>query len=393
MTTAPAPEHHPIVRAQSRTPVLQDPEFVVDFLGLRTRVEFVSAMAKESEPVRQPSMVTPGIPSFDEEYFEWIDLLEAAAEATSEFVMVELGAGYGRWLVRGAAAIRQRPDCTFRGIGVEAEPGHFRWLKQHFRDNDIDPATMDLRWAAVSSRVGFVPFWVGTPNEWYGQAVADRAATTALNLQQRRRLKARSVLGRPPVVPSEGQSVIWVPCVSLHELIEPYPRVDLIDLDVQGLELEVLASAIDLLNARVRRVHVGTHSTEIEAGLRVLFEANGWEKLHDYPSQSATDTPYGVITFGDGVQSWRNPVLDPRTASGVAAHHARPSAPAIMPANLGFGVGTLDQNQESIADARVVIQELKGRIGRLRDKNEHLRNEVEAVKAKYRELKRKRTRT
>src|SRR4051794_1481598 len=42
-------------------------------------------------------------PAFSEEYFEWIDFLAAATTARKRFVMMELGAGYGRWLMRGAA--------------------------------------------------------------------------------------------------------------------------------------------------------------------------------------------------------------------------------------------------------------------------------------------------
>ena len=52
--------------------------------------------------------------------------------------MIELGAGYGRWLVRAATALQQVKDLPFQLIGVEAEPQHFKWLLQHFKDNGLN---------------------------------------------------------------------------------------------------------------------------------------------------------------------------------------------------------------------------------------------------------------
>ena len=37
------------------------------------------------------------IPPIDEEYFEWVDLLESVRDARGAYTMMELGAGYGRW--------------------------------------------------------------------------------------------------------------------------------------------------------------------------------------------------------------------------------------------------------------------------------------------------------
>jgi hypothetical protein len=85
--------------------------------------------------------------------------------------------------------------------------------------------------------------------------------------------------------------------------------VDLIDLDVQGTELIVLSSAVEQLSQKVKRVHIGTHGEEIESGLRTLFQNLGWTKLNDYACGSESETPWGVIKFGDGVQTWINPKL------------------------------------------------------------------------------------
>lgn len=75
---------------------------------------------------------SPTYPPFDEEYFEWIDLLEAVAAAKDRFTMLELGAGFGRWTARAAAAAKQR-DLSYSLIAVEAEPTHFDWMREFTR--------------------------------------------------------------------------------------------------------------------------------------------------------------------------------------------------------------------------------------------------------------------
>jgi hypothetical protein len=86
-------------------------------------------------------------------------------------------------------------------------------------------------------------------------------------------------------------------------------RVDLIDLDIEGQELVTLTAAVADLDAKVKRLHIGTHGVEIEAGLRQLFSDHGWRCLADYSLQKTSETPWGVIAFDNGVQSWVNPRL------------------------------------------------------------------------------------
>ena len=66
---------------------------------------------------------------------------------------------------------------------------------------------------------------------------------------------------------------------------------------------------MDDRNSKVKRVQIGTHSRSIEQGLRDLFWRDGWLKLDDYASDSTEQTPWGEITFVDGVQTWVNPVI------------------------------------------------------------------------------------
>lgn len=254
-------------------------EFISDsFLGTVSRREFTSEAMQEKVCARGPA----GLPAFNEEYFEWIDLLESIREwkpGSGPYTFMELGAGYGRWSVRAAIA---RPLA--RIIAVEAEPTHFAWLKQNFKDNGVESDRLRLIKAAVSDKPGECLFYVGRPAEWYGQCIAD-----------------------PECAPPETGTV-EVPCVTIEQLLkyEYVTLVDLIDMDIQGHEFVVLNSAIEVLNAKVKRLHIATHSDEIEHRLMELLEAQEWEYRWNYGCGRKYGTPYGDIKFQDGVQSWVN---------------------------------------------------------------------------------------
>jgi hypothetical protein len=62
----------------------------------------------------------------------------------------------------------------------------------------------------------------------------------------------------------------------LTEILAPLPRIDLVDMDIQGAELEVVSSTTRVLEEEVKRVHISTHLAAIEAALRDLFSSLGW---------------------------------------------------------------------------------------------------------------------
>jgi len=220
------------------------------------------------------------------EYFEWADLLHAVRSARESFVFFELGAGYGRWAVRAARLLQAMNPLPLTLVAVEAEPTHFAWMREHLRDNDVDPEDHVLVCAPVAAAAGPVPFLVGEASTCYGQAiVADPEA-------QQGGLKAQSM-----------------DAVELSALLREFPRVDLIDLDVQGAEYDVLSAAIDELGRRVKRIQVGTHGVGIETSLRALFRGHGWRLMEDIPCGSRIRLPRSgkVLPVGDGIQTWVNP--------------------------------------------------------------------------------------
>ena len=279
-------------------------EWSVNFLGVRTRDEFIAGMTGVVSS--ESRWVETDYPPFDEEYFEWVDVLETVVAASGMFTMIELGAGYGRWLMSAAAATREF-GLPLHLIGVEAEPSHYQWMQQHFRDNSVRAQSLTLIEAAVAGESGRIRFHIGDPSAWYGQAIDPNQPKPDRQPLLLRRSRPRVFLGRH--ASSDQRTIVDVRAVTLSSILADVQNVDLIDLDVQGVEADVLESAEDALSAKVKRVHVGTHSAENERRLRTLFGRLGWEKLNDYECGTEADTPWGRITFQDGVQTWRNPSL------------------------------------------------------------------------------------
>ncbi len=206
--------------------------FSVNFFGARTREEYICKMPGAAQRSGHRS-VTTTLPVFDEEYFEWIDLLEAVVEARDRFTMIELGAGYGRWLVNAAAAIRYVNNLPCRLIGVEAEPTHFEWMKEHMRDNGVKESEYELIEAAASDTDGKVEFYVGNPSGWYGQSILEgadqslgrrliRGAMLIVGLKKGRELPAW-------LRQQEGGSAKRVKAISLNTLLSRLENVNLID--------------------------------------------------------------------------------------------------------------------------------------------------------------------
>ena len=107
----------------------------------------------------------------------------------------------------------------------------------------------------------------------------------------------------------EGVTVQIVPATRLDDIIGSVDRVDLIDMDIQGAEADIIEASFPTLRAKVRRLHIGTHSTEVENRIRSILGANGWRCRWDFSCNSTVRTPYGKMRFQDGVQAWSNPKL------------------------------------------------------------------------------------
>ena len=258
-----------------------------DFLGIRTRCSYVS------DPYPGPGGTVEGYPgghSSVHDLAEWSSLLAAVMDAREAFTLVELGAGWAPWSVAGAKAAQVRGISTATLVMLEADPIHVSFIHQHCRDNGIDPGDHRVLWAAVAPYDGKALFpKLADPNaEWGAGALFEG------------RKNADGFTTTP------AQEWIEVKCMSLASVLDGLPPVDLVHCDIQGSEFEVIQAGIHELTKRVRRLVVGTHGREIEAGLFRTLGTAGWQLEAESPCKiSQRETTWALLR--DGVQVWINP--------------------------------------------------------------------------------------
>ena len=290
-------KHHPIFDRFSPYSGHAPVHFHVCFIGDRVRNTVVDWAG-----ARLTTEVAASIPGFDEEYFEWIDLLEAVESAGDMFTMLELGAGYGRWSSRGAWAARQKGKQYRLGL-IEADPKHVAWIHEHMADNEIPRSAYAVTEAAIDHEAKKTTFAIAHSEpvkNWFGQFAVGSETGQFSGFYH----------GKPKKRLASGFEAISVRCVKLSEVLRPWGRIDLADFDLQGAEASAICEAIDELTAKVKRLHIGTHGPEIEDRLRGILSGAGWKLIRDYPCQGQNiETDYGAISFVDGVQSWVNPTL------------------------------------------------------------------------------------
>lgn len=301
-------QHHPIFSRFSVANNTENQDFFQDITGANYRRYFVGSPV----PDQLPDGTNPvSLPAFDEEYFEWIDCLEAIEESSGSFTVIELGAGYGRWSIRCVAAARRMGIENCRAIAVEAEPIHFRWLQQAFADNEMVGPSFITHEAAVNGSGEPVHFYIQPPEDqeqlsaekWYGQAMAGKSHDQVAN-EVPGDYEGKRVFTAP-----NGWKTIEVPALTLNEMLADETVVDIVDMDVQGAEAGVISASIDAINAKVKRLHIGTHSAKIDAELIQTLSEAGWKNTRTYLCGQVQETPFGEISFQDGVQTWINPRL------------------------------------------------------------------------------------
>jgi FkbM family methyltransferase len=262
------------------------PGFITDFLGIRTQVAFVQAAADKNGCVE-------GYPipaNFHASACEWASVLRAVLDSPKrqKMVVVEVGAGWGPWLVASHAAASQLGVKDIALVGLEGSSGHVEFMRQHFFDNGIDPARHRLIHGAAATMDGEVDFpEEDDPARDYGASIASSDALRS-------------------IAPSTHD--VRIKAYSLPTLIAPYPIVDLLHIDVQGLEAELIAASLGMLGNKVRRIVIGTHGRDIEHRLMTEFSTKGWLLEADEACQYHQQAGKLDLVL-DGCQAWLNPAI------------------------------------------------------------------------------------
>ncbi|WP_173983246.1 hypothetical protein, partial [Magnetospirillum sp. SS-4] len=302
-----SPPYHPAFGRLSLTRPERDGELAVDVFGIRLRPDFERQLPAGRLTSGRGSGLSVPPPHYSDHY-RLLDLLMALEAADRRFVMIEAGAGYGRWLVTAAALIRRHPGLDIREtrlVGVEPHPTRFQWLLRHFTDNDLDPADHDLINVAIHVAAEPVLF-----RRDASPALPDDEACNydqGLAFFEGWREAARR--HREMVVATDGgshrlSSVAALPMSSLLDRVDG--AVDLLHLDLRGAELQAVTAALPALAERVKRLHVASINEAGDMDLARQLVAAGFDMIRHRPAASISLTAEGVLRTADGIQTWTN---------------------------------------------------------------------------------------
>lgn len=268
-----------------------EPGLIRNFLG--TRIDpgvypaILTARAGTVEPVPAPG-------NWHADIAEWAAALRSVALARDDYRIVELGCGWGCWIVNMGVAARARglrPDL----IGVEGDRYHLASAERTLALNGFAPEVYTLHHGVAASRPGKALFPVPTSdgNNWGTEPILFPDPATLAAAETR-------------------EDVQILDCLTLPALTGDRP-VDLLHIDIQGSEADYVSGNMADLQRLVRRVLIGTHSRVIEGQLCAMFLKAGWRMEMDRPAIAPLVQGVPQIRI-DGVQMWANPALVPETA-------------------------------------------------------------------------------
>jgi FkbM family methyltransferase len=271
--------------------------FIVNFLGVRTRA---SSLADGQRDMAGQVMDIPVPCDYHAEGIEYIGLLKTVLSATRSYAIMELGAGWGPFLVDAGTAARLLGITDIALMGVESDPGHMQSMRTHLQDNGFDPDEHRMVEGAVGAQAGIALFPVVSDhaNQW--------GARPAMMVEGGVDAADRAYLGELL------DKAVEVTVFDVRDLLRERQMWDCVHVDIQGAEVEVLRAALPELDSRARFVIIGTHSRKIDGDLVDMFHAAGWILEHEKPAKFdyiAGHESLEAMTTVDGAQVWRNPAF------------------------------------------------------------------------------------
>jgi len=195
---------------------------------------------------------------------------------------------------------------------VEADATRAGWALQHAADNGISAELLE-----------------GSPDELAAQ-LAQPWGSIRLRIVHGAGWHERGILQFPDLDEADMGGAVWtlpgtdvdyrgahlthhdVPAVALADLLAGDTRTDLLHIDVQGVELDLVEPASDVIQQNVRLLAIGTTDRLTEGRLQQLFLSRGWGLAIDDPCTAVftmTHPTLAGFTVQDGTQLWENPFL------------------------------------------------------------------------------------
>lgn len=310
---------------QLRCPQLPDCEdvFLVDWSGVRTRIPMLPWAPQELAGTRITELPIPD-DGYRSEDFEYVALARAIGEArTQPFRLIEVGAGWAPWAVAGLVQARFQGFPAL-AIAVEADSRKCQWAQQHAIDNGFNPVLIDVKAKRIEERLETEVSGLSPDGH---HLVIIRAAgwheTTTVSFPDTDIEDMGAAVWTLPGtdVDYRGAHVRHkdVPAISLAALTRTIRlfaadngTVDLLHVDVQGVEFDLLEKVAGPVQDSTRLMAVGTHNRLSEGQLQHFFLSRGWGLLIDKPCKShftMTHPTLSGFTQQDGMQLYENPFV------------------------------------------------------------------------------------
>lgn len=275
-----------LLRAYAHPKRKPKPGFVTNFLGVEIAPKIyppiLSALSGSLEDIPNPG-------NWHADIAEWAAALRSVDCASESYRLVELGCGWGCWMVNmGAAARRRGLQLDLRGI--EGDAGHLAHARETLLHNGFRRGEFTLLHGIAAPKAGLAIF--PAPE----QGSAHWGGAPEFDPSPERLAKAR-----------EERGLQILNCYTLEQISGNRP-IDLLHIDIQGGEADYVEGNSKSMAALVKRVLIGTHSREIEGRLFAHFQNQGWLLEMERPAYAPPINGIAQIRI-DGVQCWRNPAF------------------------------------------------------------------------------------
>ena len=245
----------------------------------------------------RPTTTSLPHPTWGEPFFEYGSMIRAIDEGGDEIFIVELGGGYAARCADMAFMARVLGK-TSTSLVVEPVPQYIEWARAHFSDNGLAAAKHHVLPAAVTANSRPIP--MNTAYSGFGNEVTRVDSSIAHDS-----VVISDLLAGVPINVG-GQVVEMVNGFALNDITALYKYVDLIDIDVQHLEFAILEPCWETVNAKVGRLHIGTHSVELHEKLKLALLRNDWAIEVDLHPYSSTECLDGPTKINDGILAAKN---------------------------------------------------------------------------------------
>lgn len=254
-------------------------DFGANAFGCLGNQYLFESYGKERPVVGDREMETE-LPSLNagEFWFEAVNWVETAREASGRYVMMTLGACFGAQAIGAYKVLQMVNPMPSKLVLVEPEPENFKRMTQNLTDNSIDPDDHWLVNTAITGGCDPAIFPVGAPGSGsqncflsnsaeMREQLVDVARQTGAYQQYLENILRHNKTGlQYELFPGQELSYVgelaFVSAISLRELLGPFDFIDYLEADLQQSEIQVFPPFIEQLTKKVRRIHLGTHGQD-----------------------------------------------------------------------------------------------------------------------------------